>query len=74
MLMPIYLSVEELREITGRIKPSAQIRWLRQQGFTVLVRANGRPLVSRAHFEVVMGGLRGQIEAPELEPDFGYFQ
>ena len=69
-MLPIYLTIEELKEITGRVKASAQFRWLRSQGFTVLLRADGRPLVSRNHFEAMMGGQHYQTKAEVYEPDF----
>ena len=70
MMLPIYLTIEELREITGRVKASAQIRWLRGQGFTVVPRADGRPLVSRSHFETVMGGQHYSSKPKDYQPDF----
>ena len=39
-MSPINLTFEEIKEITGRCKPSAQIRWLQTMGFTVLRRAD----------------------------------
>lgn len=67
----IHLTPEELRAVTGRARWSAQIRWLRANGFTVLQRADGMPLVSRAHFELVMGGVDGDGAARrEVEPDY----
>jgi len=60
----------ELIEITGREKPSAQIKWLRSKGFTVLLRADGSPLLSRTHFEAMMGGQHYQSKAKVHEPDF----
>ena len=69
-MLPIYLTIEELKEITGRVKASAQIRYLRSQGFTVIPRADGRPLVSRNHFEAMMGGQHYQSKAEIHEPDF----
>lgn len=70
-MSPIYLTIEEVKGITGRVKASAQIRWLRQQGFTVLQRADGVPLISRAHFESKMGGLLGLSKSKEYEPNYG---
>ncbi|NGP52125.1 DUF4224 domain-containing protein [Thioalkalivibrio sp. XN8] len=67
---PIYLTDRELEAITGRRRSSAQIRWLRSNGFLCIRRGDGRPLVSRSHFEAVMGGI---LPAPCLdypEPDF----
>ena len=69
-MLPIYLTIEELKEITGRVKASAQIKWFRSQGFTVLARADGRPLVSRNHFETMMGGQHYQSKELVHEPDF----
>jgi len=69
-MLPIYLTIEELKEITGRVKAAAQIRWFRSQGFTVLLRADGRPLVSRNHFEAMMGGQHYQSKELVYEPDF----
>ena len=64
------LTKNELIEITGKERPSAQIKWLRSQGFTVVPRADGRPLVSRFHFETMMGGEHYQSKALIHEPDF----
>ena len=69
-MLPIYLTIEELKEITGRVNATAQIKWLRSQGFTVLLRADGRPLVSRNHFEAMMGGQHYQSKVQVHEPDF----
>lgn len=70
-MKPINLTREELRSITGRVKPAAQIRWLQRMGFVVLQRADGQPLVSRAHFEARMGGTDTRANTQTLEPNFG---
>jgi len=67
----ICLSLDEVREITGLKKASAQLRWFRQQGFIVRQRADGMPLVSRNHFQQMMGGMLSQKISTEQEPDFG---
>lgn len=67
------LTYKELIEITGREKSSAQIRYLRSQGFTVIPRADGRPLVSRSHFEAMMGGLHHSSKPRDFQPDFTSF-
>jgi hypothetical protein len=70
-LPSIYLTSEELQAITGRVRPSAQVKWFRANGFTVLERADGMPLVSRAHFELVMGGVEShEGRNREVEPDY----
>lgn len=68
---PINLTKKELQEITGRLKPAAQLRWLRKNGFTALLRADGIPLVSRAHFEAKMGGYLPGTKPQSFEPNFG---
>lgn len=68
--MLINLTSDELKAITGRVKASAQIRWLRQHGFTVIPRADGKPLVSRAHFEAKMGGGLSQTKPVMVQPDY----
>lgn len=68
------LTVEELQEITGRVKYSAQARRLRQHGFTFKLRADGMPLVSRNHFEAVMCGEGRPTKYPDVQPDFSIFQ
>ncbi len=70
-MTPINLTPDEIKDVTGRCKPSAQIRWFQQMGFTVLRRADGKPLISRAHFEAKMGGLLGVSKARNYEPNFG---
>ena len=67
----IHLTPEELRAVTGRSRWTAQIRWLRANGFTVLQRADGMPLVSRAHFELMMGGAEADASSKrQVEPDY----
>lgn len=68
---PINLTAKELRDVTGRRMASAQVRWFRKNGFTVLQRADGKPLISRAHFEIKMDGLPGNPKSKEYEPDYG---
>lgn len=52
-----HLTDTEIAEITDPlVSPAAQCRALRRMGFTVKQKPNGRPLVSRAHFEAVMAG------------------
>lgn len=41
----MFLTAEQLVELTGYQKPSAQIKWLRTQGLRHWVRADGRPAV-----------------------------
>ena len=67
----IYLTAEELKGITGYSTPSAQVRWLQMNGFTVLLRGDGKPLISRAHFEIKMGGFLNPTKQQEYQPNLG---
>ena len=68
---PIYLTDDELYHISKAQRPSTQAKRLRDMGFTVVLRADGSPLVSRANYLKVTGGEpdtpRGQRPA---EPNF----
>lgn len=41
----LFLTGEQVRELTGYMQPSAQVRWLRMNGMTHWVRADGHPKV-----------------------------
>ena len=47
----MFLTQEELQQLTGYKKPALQRRWLIDNGYNFDIRADGRPIVSRAHFE-----------------------
>lgn len=67
--MSLFLTAEELRDLTGYQKPGRQIAWLRAQGFTFRIAADGHPRVDRSHYLKLMGGM---IEAKhkKTEPNF----
>lgn len=41
----MFLTAEQLRELTGYVKPSKQIEWLRRNAVPHFVNAAGRPVV-----------------------------
>ncbi len=41
----LFLTVDELRELTGYVQAAAQIRWLRRNGIAHTVRCDGKPRV-----------------------------
>ncbi len=47
----MFLTTENLRDLTGYRKPALQIRWLAENGYSFDVRGDGRPVVSRAYYE-----------------------
>lgn len=44
----MFLTPAELNTLTGRMRPSAQVRWLRQHGYKHTVNALGEPVVAVA--------------------------
>jgi len=70
------LTKEELAELTGRERPSAQARALVRMGIPHRTRPDGSPVVLRVHLEVIdpaayrEGSLRGggRLPAPRPEP------
>lgn len=50
------LSKSELSELSGFQYPGHQIKWLRSQGFTFRIAADGHPKVDRSHYAKMMGG------------------
>ena len=68
----LYLTEHELVGITGKVRPSAQLRWLRSEGFIAKRRADGSVLVSRRHYEEVMGGANSAArDRRKRTPNFG---
>lgn len=68
--MSLNLTPGELEEITGRKRRDAQIRWLRLMGYTFRVNADGRPIVSRRHYEMMMDAVPEKSQDRRVEPDF----
>ena len=69
-MINLCLTKEELQEITGLKRFAAQFRWLSQQGFIVRKRGDGMPIVSRQHFESMMGGILPLAKSKLQQPDF----
>ena len=66
----LFLSPEQLHELTGKKQRSAQIRVLEERGYTYRLDGNGRILVSRAHIERVFDG-KDQDPTAAI-PDFSW--
>lgn len=49
------LDSADVQSLTGFIRPSKQIEWLRREGFTFRIGADGHPRVDRAHYLKMMG-------------------
>jgi hypothetical protein len=66
MSEPIFLTVDELQELTGFTQPAAQIRWLQKWKIRHFVNAHGRAVVTRAAVE----GLPASRDRPRTEPNW----
>jgi len=64
----LFLSREELEELTGYKKPSAQARALNSMGIEYRVRPDGAVIVLRSHLEAILGGSTEHTATPE--PDW----
>jgi len=62
----MFLNKEEVAELTGYQKPSAQSRWLQAQQFCFVVGGDGIPKVLRQVVISRLGGSTAQKKSPEL--------
>ena len=62
--MSLFLTRDELEELTGYVRPSAQIRWLRENAVRHFVAAGGHPRVPRSEIDVQAPPAR------TVKPDF----
>jgi hypothetical protein len=69
--MTLFLSHEEVRELTGYSRPSKQAEWLKREGMYFRIAADGHPKVLLDHVNQILGGLAGQVgKNRPSEPDF----
>lgn len=61
----MFLTAPELAELTGREKPSAQIRYLEREAIAFTVNAAGRPVVLRESVRA-RHGLREKVSGPAV--------
>lgn len=66
----MFLTDGELIELTGKQKRPAQIRVLRQLCIEHRIRPDGRPMVLRAHVDVLFGAGPQSAKVEEAEPDW----
>lgn len=69
--MSLTLSPDELKELTHKQKPSAQVRALRAMGIEHKVRPDGSVAVLRSHVDAQMGAPKQSAAAPAWEPNWG---
>lgn len=69
--MELFLSDDELQELTGYRQRAAQVRALRFMGIEHRVRPDGRPAVLRAHVQHAFSGPRSaNVVQDTQEPDW----
>ena len=61
------LSKSDLKALTGYVRVSAQIRWLRKHGWRFVVNGLGDPIVAEAEFNRHLVG--GKAAAARQEPN-----
>ena len=62
----MFLTEEEIQSLTGKFKPSAQIRWLRLQQMAFVVGGDGKPKVLRQLIMARLGINERERPEPEL--------
>lgn len=65
----MFLTNDQLAELTGFVRPSKQAEWLRREGFEFRVAADGHPRVLEAHVMKLMG-VSDTVGKRKTSPDF----
>jgi hypothetical protein len=64
------LSQADIKALTGYVRASAQVRWLRHHGWKFAVNALGDPIVALAEFNRhLVGGKAAGIQEPNFDWD-----
>jgi hypothetical protein len=66
----LFLSDDELADLSGLSQKAAQVRWLRNHGFVFVTRADGTPRVLRDHVRARLGAMQGDELRATIEPDW----
>lgn len=67
----MFLTPDEIKELTGKQRKPAQLRALRFMGIEHRVRPDGALIVSRSHIEKVLdGNIAIKIKAERIEPNW----
>jgi hypothetical protein len=65
----MFLTADELHQLTGYLLPAYQRRWLTNHGWKFERAASGRPIVLRKHAEDMLSDTNAVIQAPAWEPN-----
>ncbi len=63
----MFLTADELRDLTGYRRASAQVRWLRRNGYRFTVNGLGAPVVAVAEVTRRLVGGSAPRQEPRLE-------
>lgn len=63
----MFLTDDELRELTGYVSAAGFARWLDARGWRYEKSRAGKVIVSRAHAEAMMGGQAPKVAGPKFE-------
>jgi hypothetical protein len=67
----MFLTKDEIAEMTGRVQRRAQARDLNALGVTHKIRADGSLLVLRLHVEQLLGArIKAKSERPDFTPNW----
>lgn len=67
----MFLTEDEVRELTQRVQHQAQAKMLRSIGMTFKIRSDGSLLVLRAHVEKELGGApAAKSKKKDVEPNW----
>ena len=67
----MFLTKEQIIELTGRKRISSQLQWLIKHGWRFVKNANGRPIVLASYAESMLGlGCIQSQQAEAYKPNF----
>lgn len=69
----MFLTQDEIKELTGYKKYACQIRWLRHNGFKYVVGYDGKPKVTQDHINLMLGSVTHSVRK-KTQPDFSMFE
>lgn len=75
-MLTVDIPDDEIRRIAAPLtQPAAICRWFVKQGFTIRIKPNGMPLISRAHFDAHLSGaaVAAAVDTPSNTPDVAGF-
>lgn len=62
----MFLTTDQVRELTGCARVTQQIEWLRAHRYAFELDAKGRPVVLRSFVEAKLGGSAANSSGPKL--------